>query len=273
MTRKKIMGALLFIDTNILLDFYRERKSDVSLKFLAQIEAYKESLILSSQLEMEYKRNRQAVILETLGKFGTAEGGRISIPALVIESQAAEMIKKNQSEITKQQKIITEKIQNILEKPSVHDEVYKILQRIFRHNGDYNLNRDSKKRFEIRRLARKRYCLGYPPRKKNDTSIGDAIHWEWIVQCSIESGRDVIIVSRDGDYGTNYKDKWYLNDWLKQEFKERVSQRRTLTLTGKLSDALKLVNAKVTKEMEQAENEIIGQQAISQETNKTENLI
>ncbi len=33
----KLMEALIFIDTNILLDFYRERKSDVSMKFLEQM--------------------------------------------------------------------------------------------------------------------------------------------------------------------------------------------------------------------------------------------
>ena len=110
----------------------------------------------------------------------------------------------------------------------------------------------------------------YPPRKRNDTSIGDAINWEWIVQCSIDSGRDVIMVSRDSDYGLSYKDKWYVNDWLKQEIKERVSRRRNITLTGKLSEALKLVNVKVTKEMEEAEAEIIEQQIQPQVTQKIE---
>lgn len=256
----KPMDALLFIDTNIFLDFYRERKSDVSMKFLEQIEACKDRLILGSQVEMEYKKNRQIVILESLGKFGTPDWAKLTTPALVSETQAAEMIKKSQGEITKQQKRISKKIQNILEKPADHDEVYKVLQRIFRHESAFNLNRESKCRFAIRRLARKRFCLGYPPRKKGDNSIGDAINWEWTVQCAIESGKDIVIVSRDGDYGASYKDKWYLNDWLHQEFKQRVSQKRKIMLTGKLSEALKIVHANVTKEMEAAESQIIHEQ-------------
>lgn len=251
------MDALLFIDTNILLDFYRERKSDVSIKFLEQMEAVKDRLILGSQVEMEYKKNRQIVILESLGKFGTPDWGKLTTPALVSETQAAEMIKKNQKEITKQQKVISEKIQKILENPGTHDEVYKVLQRIFKHKSSFNLNRESKLRFGIRRLARKRFCLGYPPRKKSDNSIGDAVNWEWIIQCAIDSGKDIVIVSRDGDYGTSFKEKWYLNDWLFQEFKQRVSQKRKILLTGKLSEALKIVNATVTAEMVQAEKEII----------------
>lgn len=253
----KPMDALLFIDTNILLDFYRERKSDVSMKFLEQMEACKDRLILGSQVEMEYKKNRQIVILESLGKFGTPDWGKLTTPALVSETQAAEMIKKNQREITKQQKIISDKIQKILENPGAHDDVYKVLQRIFKHKSSLNLNRESKQRFGIRRLARKRFCLGYPPRKKGDNSIGDAINWEWIIQCAIDSGKDIVIVSRDGDYGTSFKDKWYLNDWLFQEFKQRVSQKRKILLTGKLSEALKIVHATVTVEMEAAEKAII----------------
>jgi hypothetical protein len=254
------MDALLFIDTNILLDFYRERKSDVSMKFLEQIEACKDRLILGAQLEMEYKKNRQIVILESLGKFGVPDWGKLTAPALVSELQAAEMIKKHQKELIKQQKIITTKIQNILEKPSTHDEVYKVLQRVFKHPSAFNLNRESKRRFSIRRLARKRYFLGYPPRKKNDTSFGDAINWEWLVQCSIDSGKDIVIVTRDSDYGVTYKNEAYLNDWLAQEFKQRVSQKRKIKLTTSLSAGLKIVHAKVTKEMEDAERLLIEEQ-------------
>jgi hypothetical protein len=253
------MDALLFIDTNIFLDFYRDRKSDVSTKFLEQIELCKDRLILGSQLEMEYKNNRQVVILETLGKFGTPDWGKLSPPALIADLQASKMIKKHQKEIGTQQKKVVEKIQNILKNPGANDDVYKVLQRVFKHSSGFNLNRDSKRRFAIRRLARKRFFLGYPPRKKNDTSCGDAINWEWIVQCSIDSGKDIVIVTRDSDFGVTYKDESYLNDWLQQEFKQRVSQQRKIKLTSKLSEALKIVHANVTAEMEADEARILSE--------------
>ena len=78
---------------------------------------------------------------------------------------------------------------------------------------------------------------------------------------AVDSGKDIVIVSRDGDYGITYKEKWYLNDWLLQEFKQRVSQRRKILLTRKLSEALKIVHATVTAEMEQAEEGIIKEQS------------
>ncbi|GHD49411.1 hypothetical protein SAMN05216429_11222 [Marinobacter persicus] len=261
MTRKKKdeMDALLFIDTNILLDFYRDRKSDVSMKFLEQIEACRDRLILGSQVEMEYKKNRQHVILESLGKFGAPDWGKLSAPALVSETQAAGMIDKHRKELVKQQKILTEKIQAILERPATQDEVYKVLQRVFKHKSPYNLDREDKRRFAVRRLARKRFSLGYPPRKKGETSYGDAINWEWLIQCSIDSGKDVVIVTRDTDFGVIYKNKSYLNDWLAQEFKQRVSRKRKLKLTASLSEGLKIVHAKVTKEMEAAERAMLSE--------------
>jgi len=60
------MDALIFVDTNILLDFYRVRSGGGGLELLDLIEAHKDILITGSQVEMEYKKNRQRVILEAL---------------------------------------------------------------------------------------------------------------------------------------------------------------------------------------------------------------
>lgn len=251
------MNALLFVDTNILLDFYRIRKSDVSMKYLEQLEACKDRLIIGSQVEMEYKKNRQKVIIEALNQFSKPDWGKLSTPALVSNIQPSKIIEKKKKEIDSQYKKVNEKIQKILSNPTQNDPVYQSLQRIFKKNTPYNLNREAKIRFEIRNLARKRFILGYPPRKDNDTSIGDAINWEWIVKCSRDSGKDIVIVTRDSDYGVIYKDSSYLNDWLKQEFKQRVSRKRKIVLTNKLSVGLKIVHAAVTKEMEEAEDQLL----------------
>ena len=67
----------------------------------------------------------------------------------------------------------------------------------------------------------------------------------------------MVIVTRDSDYGVVYRNKSYVNDWLYQEFKQRVSQRGKLKLTASLSEGLKIVHAKVTKEMEVAEQQML----------------
>src|SRR5690606_36997114 len=125
--------------------------------------------------------------------------------------------------------------------------------------SEFNLSRDKDERFTIRNLARKRFVLGYPPRKAGDTSIGDAINWEWIIACSIKSGKHIIIVTRDTDYGALYNGESFLNDWLKQEFSQRVSKKRKIIITDKLSYGLKLVHAAVTQEMEREEQKFLAE--------------
>lgn len=257
MTKKYDIDALLFVDTNVLLDFYRIRNSDVSMEYLKQLEKHRDRLIVGSQVEMEYKKNRQKAIVESLNTFKTPDWGKLSVPALVSDLQAAKMIVTKRKEITAQHERVSAKIKKILEDPIHHDPVYQALQRIFKSESQYNLHREADYRFAIRNLARKRFIMGYPPRKQNDTSIGDAINWEWIVKCSKDSGKHIVVVTRDTDYGAIYDKKSYLNDWLRQEFSERVSKRRKVILTDRLSEGLKYLKAPVTEAMESEETDVI----------------
>lgn len=251
------LDALIFIDTNIFLDFYRIRKSDISMKYLEQIENHLDLIITTSQVEMEYKKNRQSVILESIAeikKIGTVTG---NIPAILSNTKAVEMISKSRKEIQTKQKKLKDKIEKILKNPVYNDPVYKSLQKLFKHKSDINLNRENKKRFKIRNLAKKRFLLGYPPRKKSDNSVGDAVNWEWIIACALETGKNIILVTRDSDFGCTYEKESYLNDWLLQEFKQRISRQRKIILTDKLSKAFQLVKIPVTQEMIEEENKVI----------------
>jgi len=259
MAAGKVLDTLLFVDTNVLLDFYRIRKTDISTKYLEQLEACKDRLVTGSQVEMEYKKNRQRVIVEALNNFSSLDWGKLSPPALVADLQATKMVEKKKQELIAQRKKINTKIQSILSDPIRHDPVYQTLQRLFKHDSPYNLSREKRERFTVRNLAKKRFLLGYPPRKDGDTSIGDAINWEWIVKCSIDSGKHVVIVTRDTDYGAIHGGQSYLNDWLKQEFSERVSKKRKMILTDKLSAGLKVVHASVTREMVDEEHRLLAE--------------
>jgi hypothetical protein len=106
-------------------------------------------------------------------------------------------------------------------------------------------------------LARKRFVLGYPPRKNDDISIGDAVNWEWVIHCAQNSLKDIIIVTRDSDFGAIIKGESYLNDWLRLEFKERVSRKRKIFLTDKLALAFKAIKLRVSKKMVEEEARIL----------------
>lgn len=249
------MDALVFIDTNIFLDFYRIRKTNVSMKYLEEIEKHKELIIINSQVEMEFKKNRQSVILESLAEVRKFDVPNLSVPMILNDTKTVDLISKSKNEIKLNKKKLTDRIEKILKNPN-QDPVYKSLEKLFRHKSEINLSRENKLRFSIRNLAKKRFVLGYPPRKKSDNSIGDAINWEWIIYCAQKTGKQIILVTRDTDFGAIDPTESYLNDWLNQEFKERVGRRRKIILTDKLSQAFKLLKIPVSTEMIEEEQKV-----------------
>lgn len=98
----KDLDALIFIDTNIFLDFYRIRKSDISLSYLELIDKNKKHIITGSQVEMEFKKNRQQVLQKSFDSFKTPDWNKLTAPALVAESQAMLQIQKKKKEIGNQ---------------------------------------------------------------------------------------------------------------------------------------------------------------------------
>jgi hypothetical protein len=251
-----VMDALIFIDTNIFLDFYRIRGREAGLSILERIDEHRGMIITSNQVEMEYKKNRPTVILETHKQLQRPDSGGLQLPPIVAESKASRAIERDQKRIKAQANNVRARLKAVLSSPSRYDPVYKVLQRLFRFRGPYNLSRDKKVRLEIRDLAQKRFMLGYPPRKSDDTSCGDAINWEWIIHCAKESGKNIVIATRDSDYGVTF-DGPVLNDWLVEEFKSRVSRKRRLLLTDRLSDAFKEASVPVTRQEEKAETDLL----------------
>ncbi|MFD1001803.1 PIN domain-containing protein [Ohtaekwangia kribbensis] len=257
------LDALIFIDTNILLDFYRIRSSNISLKYLAEIEKHKDVLILTDQVEMEFRKNRQSVILEAFNEANKSSNTGASVPTVLVDAKPAAMIKKAQAKILEQQKKLRNRLEKILTNPVKDDKVYQTLQRVFRTDSQFILTRESDQKDKIRELANKRFMLGYPPRKKSDNSIGDSINWEWIIDCAKRTDKHIIIVTRDTDFGIVYGDSMYLNDWLQLEFRERVSHKRKIKITNKLSDAFKWAQIPVTAEMIEEEQNIVEKPFVS----------
>lgn len=206
---------------------------------------------------MEFLKHRQRVVSEASGEIG--KPAEQKLPPFLSEYQPAQMMKKQMSDAANQHKKVKDKIEKIIENPSANDEVYKCVNRLFKHNGTFVLGRKTEGKGRIRSLARKRFALGYPPRKNNDLSVGDAVNWEWIVHCAQKcpDKSNVVIVSRDGDFGVRRGKKNHINDWLKKEFQERVSRKRKVVLTELLSEAFKKVDVSITKEVEDDERGMV----------------
>ena len=250
------MSALLFIDTNIFLDFYR-CNNDVSLSLLQRVNSNRNIVITTPEIEMEYKKNRQKVILEALGSIKPPDSVDLKIPSFLKESKykgTSERLTKAYDELTKK---LIKRTELLVESPGRYDPVYRILQRLFKEKGACHLSRGSKMDSEVREKAILRFSLGYPPRKSNDTSAGDSFNWEWMLYCAKDTHNDIVIISRDGDYGQTRNKKSFINDWLQQEFKERVGHRYAIKLTTRLSEGFKIAGISIPKAEDQAEQNFI----------------
>lgn len=247
---------LVFIDTNIMLDFYR-LPGEAADRQIAAILKHLDSIIVTEQVKMEFLKNRQKVIFESIKKlsFPNIE----SVPMIVSGSKSVGAFNRKIKDSKKLHKKVQDRVALILSDPARYDPVFRGLKKLFAHESEINLKRPDPLRFTVRNLARKRFTLGYPPRKSGDTSIGDALNWEWMIHCAQSSSDNpnIMIVSRDGDYGVTYEKNAILNDWLKEEFKKRVSQKRKIVLTNKLADALKILDENVPVEDERAEDNLI----------------
>lgn len=245
---------LLFVDANIWLDFYRVR-SEAGLALLKHLEAVSNKIIVTYQLEMEFKKNRQFAIKEGLDELKSPQS--MSRPGLFSDAQDAKALQRSLKEADARVKKLKSKMLKALDNPAANDPVYQACQRIFHQENDLVLTRDNPVRRSIRRQAFRRFLIGCPPRKKGDTSIGDAINWEWMIECAVKRKAELVIVTRDTDYGLTFDGKAYINDHLKHEFSDRVSQKRKILLYTRLSDALKHFKIEVTPQEVQEEEKVV----------------
>jgi hypothetical protein len=245
---------LLFIDTNILLDFYRAR-NETGLQLLSRVEKLADKLIITYQLESEFKKNRQAAIYEGMKQL--KEPTQIPSPGIFSDATATRVMANNLKEAGKRAKRLHTRLIRALEDPAQHDPVYQVCQRFFQKIDDLTLRRDNPIRRSIRRAAYRRMLHGCPPGKRGDTSYGDAFNWEWMVNCTIKQAAGLVIVSRDSDYGITIEGKSYINDHLRHEFSDRVSRKRKLLLFTSLSAALKAFDVAVSEKEAAVEEELL----------------
>jgi len=247
--KRKSIQSYAFIDTNIFLDFYRHN-NEATLTLLEKLGTVQERVISTYQVEMEFLKNRQTTFLKAIREVSVEIKG--AVPAVVTDTQTMEVLKNLRKDGKKRIKSLNNKVENVLKNPNANDRVYRVLEGIFASENSHVLTRDMPERKRIKKQASRRFRLGYPPRKDNDTSCGDALNREWIIECSkILRGR-IYIVSRDGDYGCEHNEKFYLNDQLKKEFRDRVGNK-SVVFTKSLSEALRGLKVQVTKKEEDAE--------------------
>lgn len=255
------MRALLFIDTNIFLDFYRYPKGSAVKSSLNHIDENHDKIITSTQIEMEYKKSRQKVIKKSIEQMKNLKQAKSNFPVILSGSKTCKSVTAIEKKMDNLSSKLLKKMELVLRNPSRTDEVYKVLNRLFKSSSSLNLKRPNKERFKIRHLAKKRFILGYPPRKNNDITIGDAVNWEWIIYCAAKEKKNVVIISRDSDYGCQLQDEPIIDNWLAQEFKERVNRCKKVILTRKLAQGFELAGIRVGEREKAAEEKMLEEDA------------
>lgn len=201
MAEKKPLN--LFIDTNILLGFYRYSKDDLTK--LNQLEdlIVKTSdinLIVTSQQVDEFYRNRDKVIADVVKELSTA----ISIPQLFSGHADYKAIKKQAEMIRAEVERVKNETLEAAQDGSLKADA--IISRLFKDAIVVDAATVAK--------AKRRSDVGNPPGKAG--SIGDAINWELLLS-TVPLNENLHIVSRDGDFASAL-DKTKLNSFLQKEW-------------------------------------------------------
>ncbi|WP_282025532.1 PIN domain-containing protein [Limimaricola cinnabarinus] len=246
--------SLVFIDTNIFLDFYRLR-GGAAVRQLEALRRHRSSLILTDQVKMEFLKNRQNAVAEI---WKEVPAPAVNLPAVLQDYGPSKAFKKKMMEAKTLHAEMQSKARGMLENPREEDIVFREVEQLFSEKSRWLLAENSSEFEAIFARAQRRFDLGQPPRKNKDNSIGDALNWEWVVECAIKAGGlGVMLVSRDGDFEGGGGQKSALNDYLEYEFSSRVGKNCKLTVTKRLTDALSILEETVSSEDRKAEERLL----------------
>jgi len=225
-----VSDALFFIDANKFLDLFR---TDNGKKLLSPLLEQMPYIFVTQQVVNEVQRNKVLVTADFLRqKFKALRFETFNVPDHLSNAAVSKDILDGMSSIVGEVKSLEAKVNSlalslITEVSRSEDEVSKALTTIFD-----NAVKHSQK--ELQR-ARDRRELGNPPGKSSN-ALGDQLTWEQILT-HFHGKKRLWIISRDGDYGTAYERKGFLNRFLLDELRE-VSTDPEVYLFQDLSEGI-----------------------------------
>jgi len=229
----------LFIDTNVLLNFFHFSKDSLEeLDKVLVLQNYgKISIWLTDQVELEFSKNRETKIADALKKF-LDEKPNSGIPNVARGYTECDQFIEAMKQVNSSREQLKEKVRkDISEKSLFADKLVKEIfiksTRIKFTEGQFN-------------SAKRRVDLRSPPEKNN--SLGDAINWEALLE-AIPNNQDIFIVSEDGDYSSPL-DAERLRDFLTEEWLTRKNSKAVLYKRLLQFLSIKFPDAKVAAKLE-----------------------
>lgn len=215
----------VFIDTNILLQFYEATRADLREieKMLALASNGKMRLLVSPQVRDEFLKNREGVIEKALQQLHKHKF-RIDVPNLYTGLPSWEPLMEGMHALEKTRKELLLEARDAIANDALKADraVRTLLQLAGSEPPDD----------ELVERARLRIDRGNPPGKKG---LGDAINWEWLMD-TVRPGSDIHIITDDGDYSSRM-DRGLPSEFLGNEWRSR--KRGELCVYGSLLEFVK----------------------------------
>lgn len=204
----------VFIDTNILLNFFHFSKDELDAlhNVFASHEHGSATVHLTEQVQNEFARNRENKIKDALKRFKETKFS-MNLPSFMKGYDEYGKIRTVSQELQALQKSILEKVETDIANFALLAD--RLLKQIFEQSDIAPIDRAT---FEE---AHTRMTLGNPPGKSG--SIGDAVNWVILLK-SVPDGENLHVVSEDGDYYSAI-DEQRASPFLVEEWKRRKQGR------------------------------------------------
>lgn len=180
----------VFIDTNILLNFFHFTKEEIDTlsNVFASHTHGAATVHLTEQVCDEFFRNRENRIKDALKKFKDVKFAA-QLPAFMKQYEEYEQIRKKSTELQELAKAISHKVDfDVIENRLLTDTLIK------------EILANSKPIPTTPALylkAKMRVALGNPPGKNG--SLGDSVNWIALLD-TVPNGENLYVISEDGDY-------------------------------------------------------------------------
>jgi arsenate reductase-like glutaredoxin family protein len=219
----------VFIDANILLDIYQLSGPDLEelRKLIKMVETDHAQLLISSQVEDEFWRNRERVIADAMKRFKESKA-TAHIPNIMRDYPETKELRGAVEKVNAVVRQLHDKATAEIENDSLKAD--QVIKELFSTFSIGQITPDMIER------ARLRADLGNPPGKKS--SIGDAINWEWLLSQEMDFwGDELILISADGDFESELS-RGRPREYLLREWSSK-HPFSSLVLSKSLTDFLK----------------------------------
>jgi rRNA-processing protein FCF1 len=212
----------VFIDTNMLLNFYRFHKDDLEeLEKIFALHQYgKVKIWMPKLIKDEFWRNRGKVVSEHIQTI--TEGNKFNIPNIIKKHEKINELQQAYKEFNKLRSEILNSIENEFVEENLPADL--VIKQMLENSQVIEATPE--------RIARgmQRFNLGNPPGKNK--SYGDAVNWICLLE-ALPEGETLYLISQDGDYKSDYI-KNSINEFLRHEWQTR--KRSDIIIYTRLSE-------------------------------------